>query len=182
MRVFIAVELPETIRRKLGDVERELRPWASSARWVASDSIHLTLKFIGEITEARLHEVDDGLAGLTWRPFPVVVRGVGFFPGARSPRVLWAGLTASTMENLAQEIDARMERFGYEKEKRAFRAHITLARAKNNRLDSSLVQAARKFEDAEFGNFTVDRCSLFQSTLKPSGAVYTKLKEYVLDK
>src|SRR4051812_119950 len=105
MRVFIAVDLPEDVRGKLGEVERELRLASSSARWVAPESIHLTLKFIGEISEAGLDQVDEALAGLTWRPFPVVVRGVGFFPGERSPRVLWAGLTASTMADLAQEID-----------------------------------------------------------------------------
>ena len=182
MRVFIAIELPEDVRQKLANLEQELRPVTSSTRWVAPESIHLTLKFIGEIAEARLEEIDQALEGLTWRPFQVVVRGVGFFPGARSPRILWAGLTASTMADLTLEIDTRMERFGFEKEKRAFRSHITLARAQDNRLDAALVESAKRFEDVDCGSFTVDRCFLFLSTLNPTGAVYTKLKEYILDK
>src|SRR5687768_4429915 len=115
MRVFIAIELPEDIRRALADVQRQLRPVTSSARWVPAESIHLTLKFLGEVPETRIVDVDESLAGLTWLPFQVVVSGVGFFPGARSPRVLWAGLTASTMADLALELDARMERFGFDK-------------------------------------------------------------------
>ena len=182
MRVFIAIELPESVRRKLGDLERELRQATSSARWVSPESIHLTLKFIGEVSEARLGDIDEALAGLTWRPFQVSVHGVGFFPGTRSPRVFWAGLTASTMADLAQEIDTRMERFGFDKEKRAFRPHVTLARARDSRLDGALVESAKRFEDVDCGSFMVDRCFLIQSTLKPSGAVYTRLKEYILDK
>ena len=84
------------------------------------------------------------------------------------------------MEGLAEQLDTRMERLGFEKEKRAFRPHITLARAKDTRIDSSLVSSAAKFEEHDFGSFTVDRVFLFKSTLKPSGAVYEKLKEYPL--
>ena len=182
MRVFIAIELPEDVRKKLWEIERKLRPVTSSARWVSPDSIHLTLKFLGEVSETRLDDIDQALTGLTWRPFQVSVHGIGFFPGTRSPRVFWAGLTASTMEDLAKEIDTRMERFGFDREKRAFRPHVTLARAKGTRLDGALVESAKRFEDLDCGSFTVDRCVLIQSTLKPSGAVYTKLKEYILAK
>src|SRR5688500_13347753 len=79
MRIFIAIEVPEEIRRKLGELQRDLRPTTTSARWVAPDSIHLTLKFLGEIAEARLDDIDQALSGLTWLPFQVSVAGVGFF-------------------------------------------------------------------------------------------------------
>ena len=180
MRVFIAIDLPEQVRTDLASVERELRPTTSSARWVAAESIHVTLKFMGEVSEKKLPSIDEALAGITWKPFQVTVRGIGFFPGKRSPRVLWAGLKAPTMEGLAEKIETRMERFGFEKEKRAFRPHITLARARGTRLDAALVTAAAKFEDRSFGSFPVDRCFLYQSTLKPSGATYTRLKEFLL--
>ena len=180
MRVFIAVDIPDKIRKTLGDVQRELRPLTSSARWVAPESIHITLKFVGEIPEKRLDDIDTALAGLSWKPFTITVRGVGFFPGTRSPRVFWAGMEAPTMEGLAEQLDTLMERSGFEKEKRAFRPHLTLARAKDTRIDSSLVSAAAKYEEHAFGSFSVDRVFLFKSTLKPSGAVYEKLKEYLL--
>jgi 2'-5' RNA ligase len=180
MRVFVAVELPTKIQKALGDVQRKLRALTDTARWVAPESIHITLKFIGEVPEKRLEDIDAAFTGLTWKPFIITVRGVGFFPGTRSPRVFWAGMEAPTMQGLAEQLDARMERLGFEKEKRAFRPHITLARARESRIDSELVTAAAPYENQDFGSFSVDRVFLFKSTLKPSGAIYEKLKEYPL--
>jgi len=133
MRVFIAVDLPNELRKELGEIERQLKPLTDTARWVAPESIHITLKFIGEVPEKRAEDIDSALTGLTWIPFTITVRGVGFFPGNRSPRVFWAGMEAPTMQDLAEELDSRMERSGFEKEKRAFRPHITLARARDSR-------------------------------------------------
>jgi 2'-5' RNA ligase len=179
MRLFIAAELPPEIRTALGEVQRDLKPSTIHARWGAPDSIHITLKFLGEVVEERIKQIDGALQGLTWQPFTVTVRGVGFFPRPRSPRVLWAGLEAPALAALAQQIDARMERAGFDREERPFRPHVTLARARDDRIDSSLVQNAGKYEDFDFGSFRVDRFFLFKSTLKPSGAVYEKLREYV---
>jgi 2'-5' RNA ligase len=180
MRVFIAIDIPEDICMRLTDMQRKLRPLTTSARWVSAESAHLTLKFLGEISETRTQQVHEALTGLTWKPFEVSVKGIGFFPGRRSPRVFWAGLEAPTMASLAEKIDTRMEWLGFEKEKRAFRPHITMARAKATPLDSALLAASASFEQQDFGVFTVDRCFLYQSTLKPSGSVHTKLKEYRL--
>jgi len=180
MRVFIAVDLPNELRKELGELERQLKPLTDTARWVAPESIHITLKFIGEVPEKRAEDIDAALTGLTWIPFTITVRGVGFFPGNRSPRVFWAGMEAPTMQKLAEELDSRMERLGFEKEKRAFRPHITLARARDSRIDSSLVTGSAEYAEHEFGSFTVDRIFLFKSTLKPTGAVYERLKEYPL--
>jgi RNA 2',3'-cyclic 3'-phosphodiesterase len=181
MRVFIAIELPDQIRSGLAELESDLKPVTNSARWVAPESIHVTLKFIGEIPEQRLPAIDSALVGLSWKPFTVTVRGIGFFPGNRSPRVFWAGLEAASMEGLAERIDVRMEQLGFEKEKRAFRPHLTLARAREMRIHGSLVAASEKYANHNFGSFTADRYNLFQSTLKPTGAVYNKLKEYLLE-
>src|SRR5438128_9044052 len=180
MRVFIAVDLPNELRKELATLQRELEPLTDTARWVAPESIHITLKFLGEVAEKRIDDIDAALTGLTWKAFTITVRGVGFFPGNRSPRVFWAGMEAPTMQNLAEELDTRLEPFGFEKENRAFRPHITLARARDSRIDSSLVNAASRYAERAFGAFTVDRLYLFQSVLKPSGAVYQRIKEYVL--
>jgi RNA 2',3'-cyclic 3'-phosphodiesterase len=180
MRVFIGIDLPENIRLGLAEIERELRPVANSARWVATESAHLTLKFLGEITDQRAEEVHQAMTGLTWKPFQITVKGIGFFPGARSPRVFWAGLHAPTLEALAERIDSKMETFGFEKERRTYRGHITLARAKRGPLHAALVTAANQFEEREFGTFNVDRCYLYQSELTSSGPIYTKLREYLL--
>jgi 2'-5' RNA ligase len=180
MRVFIAVDLPPELRKDLAKLQREMARLTDTVRWVASESVHITLKFIGEVAEKRLEDIDTALAGLTWKPFEITVRGVGFFPEKRSARVLWAGMEAPTMQNLAEELDSRLERLGFEKESRTLRPHITLARARHSRIDSSLVTAASKYVDNEFGSFTVDRVYLFKSILKPAGAEYERLKEYLL--
>lgn len=180
MRLFIGIELPENIREGLAAVQRELRPIAPSARWVATESTHLTLKFLGEITEQRSEEFHQAMTGLTWKPFQITVKGVGFFPGTRSPRVFWAGVHAPTLEALTERIDSKMETFGFEKERRSYRAHVTLARAKRGPLDAALVTAATQFEESDFGTFNVDRCFLYQSELTSNGPVYTKLREYLL--
>ena len=180
MRVFIGIELPANIQEGLSGVQRELRPAAPAARWVATESAHLTLKFLGEITEQRAEEVHQAMTGLTWKPFQITVKGIGFFPGTRSPRVFWAGLHAPTLEALSGRIDSKMETFGFEKERRSYRAHITLARAKRGPLEAALVTAASQFEETDFGSFNVDRCFLYQSELTPNGPVYTKLREFLL--
>jgi len=180
MRVFVGIEVPEEVRSKLLKVQRELRAATTAAKWAPLESAHLTLKFLGEISEQRLEDVNQAMTGLTWKPFVVSVRGIGFFPGARSPRVFWAGMHAPTLEALSGRIDTRMEQLGFEKEKRKYRAHITLARSNRRTLETTLVTAARQFEEREFGSFNVDRCYLYRSDLTPQGPVYTKLREYLL--
>ena len=181
MRLFIAVDLPNDIRKELIEIERKLKPLTDSAKWVSPESIHITLKFLGEVPSKRMDDIDAALAGLTWKPFTVTVHGVGFFPGPRSPRILWAGMEAPTMRRLAERLDTRMERLGFEKEKRGFRPHVTLARARDTRMDTALVKAAAEYTEHEFGSFTADRIFLVQSTLKPAGPIYQKVKEYLLE-
>ena len=182
MRVFIAVDLPRDIRKALKDLQQALRPFAESARWVDPDSIHITLKFIGEVSETGVEEIHGALLGLTHEPFVITTRGVGFFPGMRSPRIFWAGLEAAGLHELAEDIENRMARIGYEREKRPFQPHVTLARARDTRIAASLITAASEYSQHVFGAFTVDRLFLFQSTLKPTGAVYNKRKEYRLER
>jgi len=179
MRLFIAIELPDEIRVALSTIQRDLRQVTNTARWVAPESIHITLKFFGEVPENRIEKIDAAVTGLTWKPFVITVRGVGFFPGTRSPRVFWVGMEAPSIQAFAEQLDSRLERVGFEKENRGFRPHITLARARDTRIDSPLVTAAARYEEHEFGSFSVDRIFLFKSTLKSSGAVHEKLREYL---
>jgi 2'-5' RNA ligase len=179
MRIFIAIDLAASVQAALADLQRALRAESSSARWVAPESIHLTLRFLGEIPPPRVEEVAEAMVGLAWKPFEVRVHGVGFFPGALSPRVLWAGITASSLQELAAEVDARMNRMGFEPEQRAFRPHLTLARASETRLEPGLTREAKRFSDFEFGSFTADRVVLYESVLEPTGPHYRALKEYL---
>ena len=180
MRVFIAIDVPHEIRQRLAAMQDRLRQASNSARWVATDSIHITLKFVGEIPTKRREDIDNAMTGLSWKPLSISVRRLGFFPGKRSPRVLWAGVECPTMESLATEVESRLVLAGFDRENRAFRPHLTLARTKESRLESTLVKTAEPFVETEFGTFQADRVHLYQSTLQPGGSLYTKLKEYPL--
>src|SRR5207247_8632124 len=105
MRVFIAVDLPSEVREQFGQIQRELEPLSGKARWVAPASIHITLKFIGEVPDKRIEAIDTALTSLNWKAITVTVSGVGFFPGNLSPRVFWEGIKATTMQELTQTID-----------------------------------------------------------------------------
>src|SRR5947199_9392407 len=94
MRLFIAVDLPDEIRKGLKEVQRDLRSLTETARWVAPESIHVTLKFLGEVPIKRVDSIHAALNGLSWKPFTIKVQGIGFFTGRRSPPVIAPGLAA----------------------------------------------------------------------------------------
>src|SRR6266699_3399532 len=144
MRVFIAVDLPSEVREQFGQIQRELEPLSGKARWVAPASIHITLKFIGEVPDKRIEAIDTALTSLTWKAFTVTVSGVGFFPGNRSPRVFWAGIKAPTMQELAEHRDTRLESWRFERSNREFRPHLTLARAGDAKADYLFLHGASR--------------------------------------
>jgi 2'-5' RNA ligase len=176
VRTFIAVELSEAVRRALGRVRDRVSIRDRAVRWVRPASIHLTLKFLGEIDLGSVPAVSEGLehAALTVEPFSFAVRGFGCFPHARNPRVFWAAVEPSD-EGLAVlngNIEREMAKLGFKREKRAFKPHLTLARIKGPTGSFPLEDLGGEDVIAEQD---VDEVILFQSELKPSGAVYVPL-------
>ena len=133
MRVFIAINLSPEERRRLDSAAEVLRDSAFPIRWVKAESVHLTLKFLGEIDVERVPEVglavDVVVAG--FGSFELVTGGFGAFPSLERPQVVWAGVESSrTLEKIQGRIEAAMEEFGYQREQRSFHAHLTLGRAR----------------------------------------------------
>ena len=160
----------------------ELEPHTSRLRWVRSESLHLTLKFLGEVSPRPLEAIDDRLERIRRAAFKVSVSGVGFFPNIKAPRVLWAGVSSKAVEQLAADVDQQMVELDFPPERRKFTPHLTLARSRGNEhINPELVQAAERFRNREFGDFTADRFHLYESRLQPSGAVYKKLGDYPLE-
>jgi 2'-5' RNA ligase len=178
VRVFVAIDPSEQVRAGLAELRLTLRAAGGSARWVATESIHVTLKFIGEIAGPRVDEVDRALARVRWNAFRIAVRGLGFFPGARKPRILWAGLEAESLAPLAKDIDAALQTIGVPPEDKPFRPHITLARSKDRPIAPELVASVQGMANSDFGSFLADRFYLVESVLKPGGSAYTKIREY----
>ena len=183
MRLFVAIDLPAEIIAALDRLVARLRPTARLS-WARPQNLHLTTKFIGEWPEARLGELRTALAALTRRePIPIQVRGVGFFPNPRAPRVFWVGVEAPpSLAELAGATEQTLARLGIAEERRPYSPHLTLARIKDPVPLQALNQAIEQLPSVEFGAFTADRFCLYQSTLHPSGAVYTRLAEFPFER
>jgi len=181
IRSFLAIELPKTILKKIEEVQGDLRSTHVDVRWVNSGKIHLTLKFFGNIEESRVDPIFKTIEEVTRNtpPFSFKVRGVGAFPHLKNPRVIWMGLVdgRETLISFQKQIETQLEEIGFQPEDRPFHPHLTLGRMKSSRGKEELVRRLGKFKEEEFGTFQVERVVLFKSDLKPTGPIYTPLKE-----
>lgn len=174
MRLFIAIELPDDIKKSLA----KLRVDIPGARWVAQDQIHLTLAFLGEVAETSLALLSNKLSQIQASEFKLCFAGTGCFPDRRRPRVLWVSLKPEPCLNvLATKIHAAVLSSGIPQEKRPFFAHITLARLKLPAFRESsafLVQTLT----GSIPPVLVREFILFQSCLTPQGALHSPLKNF----
>jgi 2'-5' RNA ligase len=188
MRAFIAIDLPENIRAALSQKQTDFRAALgptnpdkpnrdSDIRWTRPAGIHLTLKFLGEITDTQLMQVTEALSGIQpFAGFPVDVKGFGFFPSAARPRILWAGVEAPPdLRRLAEEIEDAMEQLKFAREHRDFNPHLTLARIKVPRPRPALRALVEQKAEVVMGRFAASEFFLFESKLSPHGAEYRKV-------
>lgn len=177
MRLFIAINLPADVRETLWEVAAPLRSAQYPIRWVAAESIHLTLKFLGEVDAAREDEIAGGIAAAVRgaRPFPMPVGGFGAFPSPQRPRVVWAGLEpVPPLELLQHRMEQEMERLGFPTEGRPFRPHLTLGRVKRDARGAALEGLATDLDALVYETeVSVESVDLMQSTLTRQGAQYT---------
>jgi 2'-5' RNA ligase len=180
MRAFIAIDLPETIRAELSRKQAMFRPVCLDARWTRPEGIHLTLKFLDEISDAKVREVSTSLKNLgRFEGFRVGLKGFGFFPDARRPTVCWVGVKASAnLNQLAEQVEEAMGRIGFAREARDFRPHLTLARFKGQQPQPALQALLAQQGEQELGNFGVSEFFLFESRLLPRGAEYRKVERF----
>jgi 2'-5' RNA ligase len=182
MRLFVALDIPDTARETLTHVCRPLRELCPGARWVRFQGIHITLKFLGETPPDRTEQVRAALSAVpSTGPIEMRFSGLGFFPSPRRPRVLWAGVSAgAALDGFAKTIEARLEPLGFPRETRVFSPHITLARFDSAKGLDALRAALEKLGTPEFGATTAREFHLYQSVLKHGGAEYTRLASYPL--
>jgi 2'-5' RNA ligase len=181
MRSFVAVEIPQEIRRGLASLQGELGECGSVVQWVRPEAIHLTLKFLGEIDPARVEAIRHAAGRVVGRhpPFPLRVAGMGCFPGFDRPRVVWVGLTGDEgrLQALQGEMESCLEGLGFPRETRPFRPHLTLGRVRSPRGRDRLLARIQGLMGLELGRFDVTTVTQFRSELRPSGARYTPLWE-----
>lgn len=177
LRSFIAVDLDEPVCAALRRLLEQFAQLQSEVRWVRPQGLHMTLKFLGSVEAPRLQEVRTALAaGLAGRAaLQVRTHGLGAFPTLRRPRVLWVGPEGDGLSELAATVETVTGRLGFESEQRAFAPHITLGRVNGMRGWSRVEEVFKAHLSDDFGSSTVDTVTMYRSTLRPDGAVYTPL-------
>ncbi len=174
VRLFVAINLPERVRERIAAGTEDLRG-LEGIRWVATDRVHLTLKFLGEIDEESERSVAEALARVAvgHEPFEARVTAPGAFPNIRRPRVIWLGLEQSPeLAALQRELEDALADLGFQREQRAFRPHLTLGRVRRGRrVDGDVLDSlVRRTEVSDA--WQVDAVDLMRSHLLPTGAVY----------
>ncbi len=184
IRSFIAIELPTETRSGLERITGKLKASAGDVRWVKTDDIHLTLKFLGDVEEERIAEIGGCIEHCVQAisPFPLAVRGLGAFPSDHSPQVIWIGAAdeSGSLSRMQRTLEDGLSRLGFKKEKRPFSPHLTLGRLKSPRGKDAVRRALAEFKNADCGSCTAEAVCLFKSELKLGGAVHTRLKSCVL--
>ena len=194
MRLFIALDIDDTIRDRISRFTDGVSGFAPEARWVKPESLHITLKFIGEQPDAMIDQIKHALTTVKTISLTIHFRGYGFFPTAKSARVFWIGMEAGPdLASLARTIDKNTATLGIPKEARAYSPHLTLARGAGgsgsprwrredgpNRSFQRLQEKLAALPVPDFGTMTAREFFLYQSKLSPKGSTYTKLAGFSL--
>ena len=179
MRLFIALSLPEEVRERLSLLAGGL----PGARWVAPESLHLTLRFVGEVDAPQAHDLDDVLSTIDLPEFELTLRGLGTFDEGRRLRSLWAGVEPNeTLLRLQAKVESAAQRAGLPAERRKFKPHVTLARFKDNPPGNKLQEYLAAHGLFRCGPFPVEEFVLYSSFLAHTGALYSPEAVYPLER
>jgi 2'-5' RNA ligase len=183
IRAFIAIDLSEDIQIHLDEVVRKYKVQLSDIpiRWVAASNIHLSLKFLGDVSLSNLNILTDmiqtEISG--HHQFDISVGGAGAFPNIRQPRIIWVGVEAPPELTAIQNgIEITTGRLGYVREERAFSPHLTLGRVSRNASSQDIKAITKALESTKVGFLgatCVEKVHLYRSDLHPTGAVYTQI-------
>jgi len=182
VRAFAALAMPETVRDAIRREQRALKAELPRARWTRPEGQHLTLKFLGETPVSRIHELSTSIGGaLRGRPaVEVALSGSGFFPNLRRPRVAWVGGEARGGAEVAAAVEAAAVGCGFEPERRPWALHLTQARLDRPWPRSAVERFLDWGRTIELPPFRCAEVVLFESDLRPGGAVYTALERFPL--
>lgn len=173
VRAFLAIPLPVEVVQKARQVQNELAEALPGIRWVRPESMHLTLRFFGDVDEETLDRIAEVMlsVGRLCSPFAVEVSGVGAFPSVSRPRVLWLGLReAEPLRALHALLEDKLAGIGIPAEGRPFKPHLTLGRARHRLPPAQAV--LEPYRDLDCGTVPADRLVLFESRLQASGALH----------
>ena len=194
MRIFVGIDLDEEIRTKIARLLEGVRGFAADVRWVRPESLHITLKFIGEQKPEQVVAITERLQLVEGKRAEVRFAGYGFFPTAKAPRVFWIGIQAGPeLVELASGVDSALAELQIPREERPFSPHLTLARGgrgsgspkwrKGDGPNSAFAELQKRLaamSELDFGTMTAREFFLYQSQLSPGGSKYTKMQRFPL--
>ena len=196
MRIFIGIDIDPEVRARIARFLEGVQGFAPDARWVRPESLHITLKFIGEQPIERVEAITERLRRVGSSAFEIRSAGYGFFPTARAARVFWIGIQAGPqLTEVAEKIDVAVAELGVPREDRPFSPHLTLARAGGrsgspkwrkgdgpNAIFATLEKRLAAMGELDFGTMTAREFNLYQSQLSPGGSKYTKLQRFPMQR
>ena len=179
VRAFIAIHLPHDVLQAITSVQSALKSRGLKFRWVKAQNVHLTLKFLGDISPADIGGIGRTMAATAgrYKPISLAARGLGVFPGIKRARVVWVGVGGNTepLGQLQRHLEQGLAEIGFPSENRPFRSHLTVARSKGKIDPRRLGDALREVGQFDAVPFVADRIHLIQSDLRPDGPIYTPL-------
>jgi len=185
VRTFVAIEISQAAKSVIAELQNELRDADADVSWTRPENIHLTLKFLGEVSESLIAEVAKVCVtcAADSPPLALTLNGVGAFPDSRQPRVVWVGLEGDVdpLLQLQRELDEGLSRLGFERERKPFHAHLTMGRVKSMRNSRALMALAKDYQLPPT-SLSVSEIVLMQSQLHPAGSRYTRLANAALQK
>lgn len=188
IRSFLALELPPSLQKAVVRLQTQLQAVLTPVKWVKESSLHLTLKFLGDIDSFAIETIREGVGSVVqeYQGFSLGIQGLGVFPNLQRPRTLWLGVIGerAVLDSLVSALDQELERQGFLRETKPFHPHLTLARIKPPSREIGKILATSGFlgDSATIGEFSVTHVSLFKSELRPEGSVYTRLWEVPIGK
>ncbi len=194
MRIFVALDIDDAIRERIQRFLEGVRGFAPDARWVRSESLHITLKFVGEKPAEAVEEIKLVLPAIKAGAVEITFRGYGFFPTPKTARVFWVGIESGPqLPALATAVDTATAALGIPKEEHAFSPHLTLARGGAgsgaprwrkgdgpNKSFQRLQEKLAAMPAPEFGTMTAREFFLYESQLSRGGSRYTKIARFAL--
>lgn len=179
IRSFIAVESNEEVRKSLSKVQDDLESTGADLKIVKPENIHLTLRFLGNISESRIDLIKQAILDVSGiNPFQIRVEGLGVFPRPSFIRVVWAGVTKGSdrIKSLREDLDKKLSEIDHPPDDKEFTPHYTIARVRSGKAKDELNSIVRSKSDKRWGSIEVEEIKLKKSELTPEGPIYTTLK------
>ena len=177
IRAFIAANLAALVIEEIAKVRSVLQEAKGDIRWTRVEGLHLTLKFLGDINRNQVQSIVEALEeALRERPsLQISAQGLGAFPNLRRPRVVWVGLSGEGLQELSEAVEAALMPLDFPPEERSFTPHLTLGRVRSLRGWERVLDVVKQYEQVHFGKSLINHVTLYQSELRPDGAVYSPL-------